>query len=155
METNGSLLKGSIHPSFGQYLRFCHEGVVWQFLALPFFGLNTPPQVCIAVTASVVSYAHFNGVSLQVHLDDWLIKTHIGRVSQTANPMVIGSLHTPRLGGNVEKSSLTPSHVAIFLGFSLDTRVGLAYPSERRIERWLSISEDLLAGQAQPALLWL
>ena len=56
---------------------------------------------------------------------------------------------------NVEKSSLTPSHVAIFLGFSLDTRVGLAYPSERRIERWLSISEDLLAGQAQPALLWL
>ena len=69
--------------------------------------------------------------------------------------MVIGPLHTPRLGGNVEKSSLTPSHVAIFLGFSLDTRVGLAYPSERRIERWLSISEDLLAGQAQPALLWL
>ena len=56
---------------------------------------------------------------------------------------------------NVEKSSLTSSHVAIFLGFSLDTRVGLAYPSERRIERWLSISEDLLAGQAQPALLWL
>ena len=55
----------------------------------------------------------------------------------------------------MEKSSLTPSHVAIFLGFSLDTRVGLAYPSERRIERWLSISEDLLAGQAQPALLWL
>ena len=55
----------------------------------------------------------------------------------------------------MEKSSPTPSHVAIFLGFSLDTRVGLAYPSERRIERWLSISEDLLAGQAQPALLWL
>ena len=55
----------------------------------------------------------------------------------------------------MEKSSLTPSHVAIFLGFSLDTRVGFAYPSERRIERWLSISEDLLAGQAQPALLWL
>ena len=37
METNGSLLKGSIHPSFGQYLRFCHEGVVWQFRALPFW----------------------------------------------------------------------------------------------------------------------
>ena len=54
---------------------------------------------------------------------------------------------------NVEKSSLTPSQVAIYLGISLDTRVGLAYPSERRIERWLSISEDFLAGQAQPALL--
>ena len=49
METNGSLLKAlqkgqwltildlkdayfhiPIHPSYRQYLRFCHEGVVWQ-----------------------------------------------------------------------------------------------------------------------------
>ena len=98
METNGSLLNGSIHPSFRQYLRFCHEGVVWQIRALP-FGLNTAPRVFTMVTAPVVTYAHLNGVSLRVYLDDWLIKTHIGRVSQTANPMVIGPLHTPRLGG--------------------------------------------------------
>ena len=98
IETNGSLLNGSSHPSFRQYLRFCHEGVVWQFRALR-FGLNTAPQVFTAVTASVVAYAHLNGVSFHVYLDDWLIKTHIGRISQTANPMVIGPLHTPRLGG--------------------------------------------------------
>ena len=55
----------------------------------------------------------------------------------------------------MEKSNLTPSQVANYLGISLDTRVGKAYPSNRRIERWLSISEDFLAGQAQPALLWL
>ena len=78
------------------------------------FGLNTAPQVFIAVTASVVAYAHLNGVSLHVHLDDWLIKTHIGRVSQTANPMVIGPLHTPRLGGKcgeVKPDSFTCSHL--------------------------------------------
>ena len=69
--------------------------------------------------------------------------------------MVIGPLRTPSWMVNVEKSCLTPSQVAIYLGISLDTRVGLAYPSERRIERWLSISEEFLAGQAQPALLWL
>ena len=105
------------------------------------FGLNTAPQVFTAVTASVVAYAHLNGVSLHVHLDDWLIKTHIGRVSQTANPMVIGPLHTPRLGGKcgeVKPDSFTCGH--LLMGISLDTRVGLAYPSERRIERWLSIS---------------
>ena len=114
METNGSLLNGSIHPSYRQYhLRFCHEGVVWQFRALP-FGLNTAPQVFTAVTASVVARAHLNGVSLHVYLDDWLIKTHIGRVSQTANPMVIGPLHTPRLGGKcgeVKPDSFTGGHL--------------------------------------------
>ena len=54
-------------------------------------------------------------------------------------------------------TSQSPSKraMAIYLGISLDTRVGLAYPSERRIERWLSISGDFLAWQAQPALLWL
>ena len=64
METNGSLLKAlqkgqwltildlkdayfhiPIHPSYRQYLRFCHEGVVWQFRALP-FGL-TPHHECL------------------------------------------------------------------------------------------------------------
>ena len=113
METNGSLLNGSIHPSFRQYLRFCHEGVVWQFRALP-FGLNTAPRVFTMVTAPVVAYAHLNGVSLHVYLDDWLIKTHIGRVSQTANAMVIGPLHTPRLGGKcgeVKPDSFTCGHL--------------------------------------------
>ena len=113
METNGSLLNGSIHPSYRQYLRFCHEGVVWQFRALP-FGLNTAPQVFTAVTASVVACAHLNGVSIHVYLDDWLIKTHIGRVSQTANPMVIGPLHTSRLGGKcgeVKPDSFTGGHL--------------------------------------------
>ena len=40
-------------------------------------------------------------------------------------------------------------------GISLDAIVSTAYPSERRIERWLSISEDFQARQAQPALLGL
>ena len=154
METNGSLLKGSIHPSFGQYLRFCHEGVVWQFRALP-FGLNTAPRVFTMVTAPVVAYAHLNGVSLHVYLDDWLLNPRSEESAKQQTQWLLDLC--ARLGWvvNVEKSSLTPSQVAIYLGISLDTRVGLAYPSERRIERWLSISEVFLAGQAQPALLWL
>ena len=168
METNGSLLKAlqkgqwltildlkdayfhiPIHPSYRQYLRFCHEGVVWQFRALP-FGLNTAPRVFTMVTAPVVAYAHLNGVSLHVYLDDWLLNP-ISEESAKQQTQWLLDL-CARLGWvvNVEKSSLTPSQVAIYLGISLDTRVGLAYPSERRIERWLSISEDFLP--ACPAL---
>ena len=175
METNGSLLKAlqkgqwliildlkdayfhiPIHPSYRQYLRFCHEGVVWQFQALP-FGLNTAPRVFTEVTAPVVAYAHLNGVSLHVYLDDWLLNPISEELAKQQTQWLLDLC--ARLGWvvNVEKSSLTPSHVdsTFYLGISLDTSVGLAYPSERRIERWLSISEDFLAGQAQPALLWL
>ena len=127
---------------------------VWQFRALP-FGLNTAPRVFTMVTAPVVAYAHLNGVSLHVYLDEWLLNPISEELAKQQTQWLLGLC--ARLGWvvNVEKSSLTPSQVAIYLGISLDTRVGLAYPSERRIERWLSISEDFLAGQAQPALLWL
>ena len=140
-----------IHPSYRQYLRFCHEGVVCQFRALP-FGLSTAPRVSTAVTAPVVAYAHLNGLSLHVYLDDWLLN-HISEELAKQQTQWLLDLCT-RLGWvvNVEKSGLTPSQVAIYLGN--DTRVGLAYPSESRIERWLSTSEDFQAGQAHPALLW-
>ena len=101
-----------------------------------------------AVTAPVVAYAHLNGLSLHGYL---AVKPYFRRVSQTANPMVIGSLHTLSCVANMENSNLTPSQVAIYLGISSS----LTYPFERTIERWLSISEDFLARQAQPALLWL
>ena len=42
------------------------------------------------------------------------VKPHIGRVSQTANPMVIGPLRTPRLGGKhgeVKPDSFTGGHL--------------------------------------------
>ena len=42
------------------------------------------------------------------------VKPHIGRVSQTANPMVIGPLCTPRLGGKhgeVKSDSFTGGHL--------------------------------------------
>ena len=104
------------------------------------------------VTAPVVAYAHLNGVSLHVYLDDWLLNPISEELAKQQTQWLLDLC--ARLGWvvNVEKSSLTPSQVAIYLGISLDTRVGLAYPSERRIERWLSISEDFLAGQAQPPL---
>ena len=97
-------------PTYRQYLRFCYEGVVWQFRALP-FGLNT----------SVYSG---HGTCRGLRPSQWgqpprlsrrlAVKPYIGRVSQTANPMVIGSLHTPRLGGKcgeVKPDSFTGGHL--------------------------------------------
>ena len=55
---------------------------------------------------------------------------------------------------NEKKSDLIPSQVATYLGFSIDTRIGLAYPAVHRIDRWFAFAKDFLVKQAQPALLW-
>ena len=109
-----------IHSSYRRYLRFCHQGVVWQFRALP-FGLNTAPPVFTMVTAPVVAYSHLNGLSLHVYLDDWLLNPISEELAKQKTQWLL-DLCT-RLGWvvNMEKSNLTPSQVANYLGILLDT----------------------------------
>jgi len=172
METSGSVLRAlkrgqwltsldlkdayfhiPIHPSFRHYLRFCHEGVVWQFKALP-FGLNTAPLVFTKVTAAVLAYAHVHGISLHVYRDDWLLNPGSEELSKSQTLFVVNLCK--RLGWviNEKKSDMIPSQVATYLGMSIDTRIGLAYPAVHRIDRWLAIAKDFIARQAQPAQLW-
>ena len=68
------------------------------YRALP-FGLNTTPRVFTLVTAPVVAYTHFKWYQPSRLTRRLAVKPYIGTVSQTATPMVISSLHTPRMGG--------------------------------------------------------
>ena len=42
---------------------------------------------------------------------------------------------------NLEKSDLIPSQVATYLGIEVDTLLGLAKPSHKRVTNWISIAE--------------
>ena len=55
---------------------------------------------------------------------------------------------------------LGPSQVAIYLElkfncFDFNSKVGLAYPLEKRVEHWLSITKEFVTDQALTALPWL
>ena len=56
---------------------------------------------------------------------------------------------------NLEKSDLIPSQVSTYLGIELDTSVGLARPSLKRLTNWLSVAEGFTAQQSPPAVQWL
>ena len=117
---------------------FCHEGVVWQ----------SSSSIWVKHYTSVYCG---HGTCFDLRPSQWdqpsrlitrlTITPYIGRVSQTANPKVIGALHMPRMGGKrgeVKFDSFSGDH----LGFSLDSIVALPTPPpppERRIERWLSL----------------
>ena len=146
------------------------SGFEWRLLSYPYPPLPQavpsvlPPRRGLAISSSSVWVKHCtmsvyngHGTCRGLRPSQWAqpprlsrrlaVKPYIGRTSQTANPMVIGSLHSPRLGGKhgeVKHDS-----------FSGGQLFGNFARSKRRIERWLSISEDFLAGQVQPALLWL
>ncbi len=102
-----------------------------------------------------MAYTHLHGISMHLYLDDCLINpgTREDSVCHTSWILQLCS----HLGWmvNLGKSDLEASQVATYLGIKFDSCVGLAYPSEKRIEKWVSIAKEFLTGQSQTALLWL
>ena len=143
-----------IDPAYRCYLRFCHNGTAWQFTVLP-FGLSTSPRVFTKILKPVLAYAHLHRVKLHMYIDDWLLNpgTHQEALEQTS---WLRSL-CQKLGLvlNLEKSDLIPSQVSTYLGIELDTSVGLARPSHKRLTNWLSVAEGFTAQQSPPAVQWL
>ena len=90
-----------------------------------------------------------------MYIDDWLLNpgTHQEALEQTS---WLRSL-CQKLGLvlNLEKSDLIPSQVSTYLGIELDTSVGLARPSHKRLINWLSVAERFTAQQSPPVVQWL
>ena len=143
-----------IDPADRRYLRFCHNGTVWQFTVLP-FGLSTSPRVFTKILKPVLAFAHLHRVKLHMYIDDWLLNpgTHQEALEQTS--WLRSLCQKLRLVLNLEKSDLIPSQVATYLGIELDTSVGLARLSHKRLTNWLSVAEGFTAQQSPPAVQWL
>ena len=90
-----------------------------------------------------------------MYIDDWLLNpgTHQEALEQTS--WLKSLCRKLGLGLNLEKSDLIPSQVATYLGIELDTLIGLARPSHKRLTNWLSIAEGFTAQQSPPAVQWL
>ena len=143
-----------IHPADRRYLRFCHNGTSWQFTVLP-FGLSTSPRVFTKMLKPVLAYAHLHRVKLHMYLDDWLLNPGTRQEAHEQTSWLRSLCQKLGLVINLEKSDLIPSQVATYLGIELDTSVGLARPSLKRLTNWLSVAEGFTAQQSPPAVQWL
>ena len=55
---------------------------------------------------------------------------------------------------NLEKSSLVPSQIALYLGVRIDSQTFRASPTCTRIEKFFSILEEFLSSKRQSASFW-
>ena len=140
-----------IDPADRRYLRFCHNGTAWQFTVLP-FGLSSSPRVFNTQTCTSLCPPPSGKAA---HVFRRLVaKPRDTPGSSRAN--ILAQVPVPKgLVLNLEKSDLIPSQVATYLGIELDTSVGLARPSHKRLTNWLSVAEGFTAQQSPPAVQWL
>jgi len=104
-----------------KFLRLSWEGKTFQFTCLP-FGLCTAPRVFTKLLRPIMAHLHQQGIRSVIYLDDLLLMAQrkdllISHVAQTVHLLEqLGFLV------NQEKSQLSPSQQATYLGFVINSQ---------------------------------
>ena len=118
------------------------------------FGLSTAPQVFTHVMAPVSGFLHQLGIRLLRYLDDWLIPASSQEEGCWARDKVLSLCQELGIVVNLEKSTLTPSQMIMYLGIRIDSQTFLALATPSRIEKFFSIAEEFLSSKVQSAEFW-
>ena len=142
-----------VHPSSRKLLRFVSNDTVYQFKAIC-FGLSTAPQVFTRVFAAVSSWAHARGIRLLQYLDDWLIFSASQSKTRQHVDQLLSLCRSLGIVINTEKSDLSSSRSVEYLGMVIDTVSAQAFPTEARVEKFLSLARKFLAQPNPPVRQW-
>ena len=118
------------------------------------FGLSTAPQVFTRVFVAVSSWAHARGIHLLQYLDDWLILSPSERKTRQHVDQLLSLCRSLGIVINTEKSDLSPSKSVEYLGMVIDTVSARAFPTEARIQKFLSLERKFLAEPSPLARQW-
>ncbi|KAJ8914276.1 hypothetical protein NQ315_011010 [Exocentrus adspersus] len=106
---------------FRKYLKFQYRKKLYEFTCLP-FGLSTAPFVFTKLFKPVITQLRSLGLSSVIYLDDMLI---LGKnEKECTNNLNFTSQFLTSLGFliNKEKSTLTPTQIIKFLGFTYNSK---------------------------------
>ena len=153
IDLKDAYFQSQVHPSSRKRLRFVSNGTVSQFKALC-FGLSTAPQVFTTVFAAVSSWAHSRGVRLLRYLDDWLILSSSEVKTRQHMQQLLALCRSLSIVINEEKSDLSLSRPVEYLGMIIDTVSARAFPTETRIQKFLSLARKFLSQPSPLAQQW-
>ena len=128
-----------------KYLRFCVNGVVYQFRCLC-FGPTSAPRVFTKLVSVVAAHLRQHSIRLAIYLDDWfgLNQEKIGMIKE--REIILNRLMDLGFIINVEKSSLVPKQQITYIGglFKLDQ--GLVLPTPERVAKLQETVRCLMNG---------
>ena len=137
-----------------KYLRFCYQGKVWQFRALP-FGLSTAPWIFSMCVRELEVLAHRKGIQINQYLDDWLIRHSSPEILLRQTQWVVDLCTKMGFKLNTKKSDLSPRQNFVFLGYQFRTTLTSVFPTEERVSKLFELSQKFMGLHPQPASLWL
>ena len=142
-----------IHKDSRHLLRFSHMGQIWQFKAIP-FGLSTSPSVFTRVMRPITAFAHRHAVRLHCYLDDWFSNPDSETEVKVQIYWLIRLATLLGLKINLIKLNIIPTQQMIYLGILINTKLGLARPSDDRILKFVNLVQIFKSQEQPPAFQW-
>ena len=146
-------LQVPMHPDSQKFLRFMVGDKIFQFRALC-FGLSTAPQVFTRGLAPVSVMLHNRGIRMLHDLDDWLVLAHSHLEAIQARDEVLQLCSQLGIVVNKEKSCLTSSQTATYLGMFLVSPSLRAFLTEKRVDAVLKQIKEFLSFKKQSVVIW-
>ena len=144
----------SVHHAHRRFLRFCLEGVHYQYRVLP-FGLSTSPRVFTKVLAPVIESLRVQGVHIHPYLDDILLRAPSRQQLLCDLKRAIDVLESVGYVINYGKSELEPSLDLTFIGGRLRTDLGRVFLPDDRRESLIRLAQSFRVGELKSAKTWL
>jgi len=122
----------SIHPSHRKFVTTELNGVLYQFVGLP-FGLSSAPRVFTKVMRVFVRALRVRGIRVLPYLDDFLIVS-ASRVEALLNRVVVQDLMVSLgLSRNMSKGMWEPAQSVVHLGIGVDSVRNLFFVPEDKL----------------------
>ncbi|XP_070582571.1 uncharacterized protein [Erythrolamprus reginae] len=131
-----------IYPPHRRFLRFCVEGVHYQYKAMP-FGLSSAPRTFTKLLDVLTASLRAQSVRLMAYLDDIVILSKSQAQAQQDLALTMRTLTEHGFTINVPKSQLIPSTTLLHLGAIIDTTSCMVYLSRDRRKNIISLISSL------------
>ena len=140
-------------PSSQHLLSFRYQDQTFVFQVLP-FGLKDSLWVFTRLVATLVAHLRLRGIHIHYYLDDWLIVAPSWGLLLSHLRETLICAQSLCFLINLEKSSLLPTQVPVFLGAVLDLTRLTARPADHRILTLHQLVQRLVSSPSAPAQLW-
>ena len=150
LDLRDAYLQIPMFPPHRKYLRFCVQGVHYQFRAMP-FGITVAPRVFTKLMAAVGGHLRSQQIHIFMYLDDWRVKNQIRELLLHQLNRTIQLLVDLGLIINLDKCHLVPSQIITYLGAVFNLNKGLVLPSENRFLAINQAIADIIYNHQCPA----
>uniref|UniRef100_A0A0N5BL82 Reverse transcriptase domain-containing protein n=1 Tax=Strongyloides papillosus TaxID=174720 RepID=A0A0N5BL82_STREA len=122
IDLSNAYMSISLKEEMKIYTQFRANNILYEYNRLP-FGISYSPYCYSRLTDYVAGYfrEEFPELLIFKYLDDWYILGEDKDDLREKGRVIVQLLEEFKFSVNINKSSLEPSHICVFLGYQLDT----------------------------------